>query len=215
MDQGFADDDEDFLDMISFNEIEFYQLPVIVTGDGIDNKLDVKDVKGADGTNITPRGSSARKFRIEMEMFRAEHKRAFMALLPLVGARYSKTRAQPVIITYPTLAWVNIAAAWVDKMSIPKGDGKGSFSVSLECIEHLVPKAAGKKTAKATKKSGSRVIDETRGLTSDTTGRKIDLDNVPASMFNDDQPLRRPSTTDDDGKPLPVKPSWWQKLTGP
>jgi hypothetical protein len=187
----FADEDIDMWSSIGFNAIEFTNLPIQVKGAGVDNKLDVKDAQGSDGGSVTPRGSSPRKFTITMELWQDHHRRALGALLPLIAARPGKTRPQPVIITYPSLSLVGILEAWVDKMSLPEGDERGIFAVTLDCIEFLKPKPAAKKVASPNSFKGSSVIDRTEGFGGPPVGF-IDLDRLQPTQFRsgDDAPRK-------------------------
>ncbi|WP_394845190.1 hypothetical protein LZC95_50210 [Pendulispora brunnea] len=182
---GFADEDEELWSSISLNSVVFENLPVEADGDGIANKLDVKDGEGTDGGVVTPRGSSPRKFSLTLGLWTAEHRRAFEAVLPLIGARAGKTRTQPVVVTYPALNMCGITRAWIERASIPKGDGKGIFELQLECVEALPPKPAAKKTANAAGAKGSgAVADGNRARPADLPVSLLRNDLIPPRVPN-------------------------------
>lgn len=156
----WADDPEAYC-TIKIGPLEWSNVPVRVTGMGIDNKLDTKSPKGADGAQVTPHGGEARKFKIEIDIAREEDLRRYERIIPVLGVVPGKTQPQPTTIDYPLLALYGIRKAWVNRAPILVDKGQQIKTIVLECIEFIEPKPASSAIYKI---KGAKVISpELRG----------------------------------------------------
>ncbi len=107
---------------------------VIVSGQGIARKIDVKSSPNRDGARIRDRGYDPARFDIEVIVWT---ERQFSDLLPILEGLQPKRRGgerQPVDVSHPALAMLGIRSMYVEGVGMPQVKS-GKLHIPIKAIE--------------------------------------------------------------------------------
>lgn len=107
---------------------------VIVSGQGIARKIDVKSSPNRDGARIRDRGYDPAKFDVEVIVWTEQQ---FSDLLPTLEGLQPKRRGgerQPVDVSHPALSMLGIRSMYVEAVGMPQVKG-GKLHITIKAIE--------------------------------------------------------------------------------
>ena len=100
----------------------------------VGRKLDIRNVRGADGARTRDGGYDPAKITIEVEVWTAEQLAALQPRLEQIHPRRYGTARSPVDIAHPSLTMLGIASCYVESISAPEVSS-GRLKTTITAVE--------------------------------------------------------------------------------